>query len=305
MLTRGGCRSPSSAGGARVLRRLVVLSSIIGILGTCVVAAASGEGAPTVAGVSALLTPSVTLPPELVALEQKMAQLQLNSERFSLVSRGSINVTNETNGKPERPGKYVSLNGTELGEASVSPAEGEIFEDGRHTPTKITIGSTVYEYERPTKGSHRHRPWVRSRDSGESPAMQILPFRGGGPVEVDAGGTGSFALLINLLATAVGPVTADGPAVVRGQQTAEFTATVEPLKLLKGFTNEDLGPGFKPLTETLHIFLTESGLPIRVLKRIRSRDIKSDETTEIVAINVPVVVKPPPARETREQRRAG
>lgn len=293
-----------------MLRRLVVLSfvvlsSITGFSGVYAVAAASGEGAPTVAGVSAPLTPLVTLPPELVALEQKMAQLQLNSERFSGVSRGSINVTNESNGKPERPSKYVSANGTERGEASVSPAEGEISVDGRHTLATIVIGSTVYQYERPTKGSHGHRPWVRSRDADESPAMQILPFQGGGRFEVDAGGTGSFARLINLLTTAVGPVTADGSAVVQGQQTTEFTATVEPLKLIRGFTNEDLAPGFKPLTETLHIFLTESGLPIRVLTSIRSRDIKSDETVEITAVNVPVTVKPPPARETTEQRRAG
>jgi hypothetical protein len=249
--------------------------------------------------------PTLALLPQLQALEQKMAQLQLNSERFSSVVSGVITVTNETNGKPDGPSKRISANGTELGEASVSPAEGEIYLGRKLRPTLIAIGSTVYHYERPTKASHGRRPWVRSRDPEESPATQLLPFYGGGPIEVDAGGTGSFARLINLLTTAVGSVSADGSAVVRGLQTTEFTATVEPLKLLRGFTNEDLAPGFKPLTETLHIFLTESGLPIRVLTSIRSRDIKSDETVEIIAINVPVRVKPPPARETREQRRAG
>jgi hypothetical protein len=285
-----------------VLLRLVVLLSIIGILGTCLVAAASGEGVTTVDGVSAPPTPSVALPPELVALEQKMAQLRLNSERFSSVARGAITVTNEANGKPEGPSKHISLNATELGEASVSPAEGELFIDSRTRPTLIAIGSTVYQHERPTKQSHSHRPWVRSRNPEESPATQLLPFYGGDPLEVDAGGSGSFARLINLLSTAVGPVSADGLSTVRGQGTTEFTATVEPLKLLRGYTVEDLAPGHKPLTETLHIFLTEAGLPIRVLTSIRSGEIKSDESMEIIAINVPLTVKPPPARETRTQR---
>jgi len=235
-----------------------------------------------------------------------MAQLQLNSERFSSVARGVITVTNESNGKPEGHSKHISVNETELGEASVSPAEGEIFLGRRHRPTLIAIGSTVYHYEAPTKGSHGGRPWVRSRDPEESPATQMLPFYGGSPIEVDAGGTGSFAQLINLLTAAVEPVTADGPALVQGQQTSEFTATVEPRTLIRGVTTEDVA-NFKrdPLTETLQIFLTESGLPIRVLSSIRSRDIESSATTEIIGVNVPVIVKPPPARETTEQRRSG
>ena len=127
-----------------------------------------------------------------------------------------ITVTNESNGKPEGHSKHISVNETELGEASVSPAEGEIFLGRRHRPTLIAIGSTVYHYEAPTKGSHGGRPWVRSRDPEESPATQMLPFYGGSPIEVDAGGTGSFAQLINLLTAAVEPVTADGPALVQG-----------------------------------------------------------------------------------------
>ena len=116
---------------------------------------------------------------------------------------------------------------------------------------------------------------------------------------MNAGGTGSFAGLINLLTTAVGPVSVDGSSSVRGQQTTEFTAAVEPRVLIKGITKEDLA-NFKkdsPI-ERLQIFLTASGLPIRVIAVIRSQHIKATTTMEILAVNVPVTVRTPPARET-------
>jgi hypothetical protein len=129
--------------------------------------------------------------------------------------------------------------------------------------------------------------------------VQILPFHGGASFEVDAGGTGGFAGLINLLTTARGRVSVDGPAAVGGQQTTEFTATVEPRLLIKGITVEDVAR-FRthPLNDTLQIFLTESGLPIRVVTVVRSQDLNAMTTMEIIAVNVPVTVEPPPARET-------
>jgi hypothetical protein len=246
------------------------------------------------------LEATTLLPSQLQALEQKMERLQVNSERFSRVTRGFVLGSQNHVWRLGEPDRLVRIpvHTSELGEASVSPAEGVVFTAGKRNPRLIAIGSTLYEYAEPGKRSHNHRPWVRSR-SRESPATRMLPFMGGGSLEVDAGGTGSFGHLINLLTTRVGPVSVDGPVSVQGKQTTEFTATVEPRLLIKHITVEDVA-GFKkewPI-ETLQIFLTETGLPIRVVEAIRSQYLNTTTTTEIPAVNIPVNVKPPPARNT-------
>ena len=243
---------------------------------------------------AAALAPTALIPPPLQALEQKMAQLQISSERFSEVSRGVVSLTGEVNGKPVGPTKRISTDSSELGEASVSPAKGVIFIASAHRPRLILLGWTAYEYD---AGNGRH--WVRSSSHGESPVVRILPFHGGGRLEVNAGGTGAFAGLLNLLTTEVGPISMGGTVTVRGQSTTEFTATVEPRLLIKGITVEDVA-NFEvdePI-DTLHMFLTESGLPVRVVSAIRSRGLDITTTDEILAVDMPVVVKAPPARDT-------
>ncbi len=261
---------------------------------------AAGAGAAVSSGAAASpLPPPAAIPPQLAILENAMAQLRVNSERFSEVTRGFVlgSPNRVSSGRPERLIR-TSIDVAALGEAGVSPAEGEVFLGPLRRPTLIAIGSAVYQYEKPAKDSRRHRPWVRSRSS-ESPAASILPFYGGSPFEVKAGGSGPFARLINLLGAAVGQVGVGGQVSVRGQQTSEFTLTVEPRLQLKGITVEDLA-NFKqdwPI-ETLQVFLTPSGLPIRVVAVIKSRDLNYTSTVEIFAINEPVAVKAPPARET-------
>jgi hypothetical protein len=244
--------------------------------------------------------PIALLPPQLQALEGKMARLGLNSERFSVVSRGFFL------GSPSHVGSgetehliRTSFDTTELGEASLSPAEGEVFLGARHRPARIAIGATLYEYTG-AKQSHRRRKWVRVRDPGPAPVAQMLPFHGGDPLEVDAGGAGPFAALINLMTTATGPVGAYGPVLVRGQPTTEFTATVEPRWLIEHLTVEDVArfKSEEPI-QKLQIFVTEAGLPIRVVARTRTPYLSDTSTTEILAVNIPVAVVPPPARELR------
>ncbi len=246
------------------------------------------------------LAPTALVPPQLQTLEQKMEQLQINSERFSEVSRGFVlgSPHNVSSGKPEHLIR-TAVNGAALGEVSVSPAEGQLFVGGKRTPSLIAIGSTTYRYRGSGKGARRRRPWVSAQSPHEAPVAQLLSMHGGGPLEVNAGGTGPFAGLINLLSTAVGPVSLDGPVAVQGQPTTEFTASVEPRLLIKGITAQDIA-GFDsdaPI-ETLHIFLTESGLPIRVVGFLHTQDLKTTTTVEILAVNTPVHVKPPPAHET-------
>jgi hypothetical protein len=247
-------------------------------------------------GESRALAPTARLPLQLQALEQKMQGLRFNSERFSSVSRGQITVVDETNGRPSRPAKHVSLDSDTIGEASVAPAEGAIFKVHPRRPELIAIGSSLYERGR----SREHRPWVRSSAHGEAPAASILQFQGGGEAELSLGGTGSYAGLFNLLGTATPPVIANGTAMVDGQATSEFTATVEPRALIKGLTVEDVHRFEKePPIGTLHLFLTESGLPVRVVSKLHLHDLDESSTIEILSVNQPVSVKPPPARLTR------
>ncbi len=58
-----------------------------------------------------------------------------------------------------------------------------------------------------------------------------------------------------------------------------------------------------PVIEHLEIFLTEAGLPIEVVQILDSADAHETSTIEILAVNVSIDVKAPPARETTGSRR--
>ena len=127
----------------------------------------------------------------------------------------------------------------------------------------------------------------------------FFPFHGGDPLEKSGGGAGIYAGLVNLLSTAVGSVSIGGTTLVRGQQTSEFTAMVEPLKLIEGLTAAEVETiERQPISDELELFVTEAGLPIKVVSSVRSGSENVSETTEILAVDVPVAIKPPPARET-------
>ncbi len=233
-----------------------------------------------------------TAPATLQALEGKMRQLQVNSERFSRVARGYITVANETNGKVVGRVKHIPVNVQLTGESSLTPQRSETFLGARHTPMQIVIGSTVYSRE-----GGRRRPWVR-RHAELAQGLASYPLHGD-PEEVNLGGTGSYAGLLNLLATAVGQISTSAPAAIESQQTEGFSATVEPLRLVKHLTQEDESNLRRhPIIEHLEIFLTEAGLPIKVVQTLDSADIHETTATQILAVNVPIEVKAPPARET-------
>jgi hypothetical protein len=244
-------------------------------------------GAGTSSG--ALAPAGAPVPAALQALEAKMSQLQVNSERFSEVSRGEVTIANRSNGRVVGRVKRMSVGGQLVGEASLAPQESEIFRGARHTPVAIVIGSTIY-----TRDGHGRRRWLRRRDPPLARGFATHPFQGA-PEEVDAGGTGPFAGLLNLLATATGPAVQGAPAVIEGQPTSEFSATVEPLRLVKGLTDEDVS---RLRRHPVEVFLTEAGLPIRVVESIHTEEFDDLSTAQILAVNPPIDVKAPPARET-------
>ncbi len=262
-----------------------VLVAAICALALGAVGAGTSSGAPAAAG--------ALVPAALQALEAKMSQLQVNSERFSELSRGEVTIANRSNGRVVGRVKRMSVGGQLVGEASLAPQESEIFLGARHVPWTIVIGSTIY-----TRDGHGRRRWLRRRDPPLARGFATHPFQGT-PEEVDAGGTGPFAGLLNLLATATGPLVEGTPAVIEGQPTSEFSGTVEPLRLVKGLTDEDVSRLRRhPVLERLEVFVTEAGLPIRVVQSIHTEEFDDLSTTQILALNPTIDVTAPPARET-------
>jgi hypothetical protein len=227
-------------------------------------------------------------------LEQKMQQLHINRERYTQISRGAVTIVNETNGRPVGRRRSVSLDARISGEVSMSPPRAEQINVGTGKPIQIEIGSTTYAYSTAIARKHPHRAWVRSK----SEIGPSFPYSAS-PYETSLGGEGSYSQLFNLLATAVGSIGVLGPVVVDGQSATEFTADVEPFRLIQGLTVEDVQSLEKhPVSTTVQIFLSEAGIPVRVVISQSAQHIHSVETTDVTAVEVPISVAPPPARET-------
>jgi hypothetical protein len=258
-------------------------------------------------GVASEARSSANLPPALQALEAKMAQLQVSSERYLTLTRGRI-VTSITlhvsGGKAHSHVHRTQVDTRQLGEVSLAPAEGELFGGAHLTePQVIAVGSTLYVREAELASRDCGRPWTRS-PSGVG-AAGLFPFHGAAS-ELSLGGSGSYAGLINLLATATGSVDTDGPVTVEGQPTTEFTAQVEPLLLVGGLTpKQEAAVRKHRLPVTLSVFIAESGLPLRVVSEFGAGASQIVETTEILAVNVPVAVKAPPSRRTIGEKQLG
>ena len=240
--------------------------------------------------------PGATLPLRLLSLEQKMQQLHVNSERYTRTSRGSITVVNEANGKPVGRGKLVSLDQGISGEISISPLRFKEINLDTGKPIQIQIGPVQYTYSRKTARKHPHRAWVIHKEA--VPLSALFPYATT-PDEVSQGGEGSYARLFNLLATAVGAVHVLGRIPVKGQSTTEFSADIEPLRLIQGLTVEDVQRLKQhPVFTKLDLFLSEAGYPLRVTVTQNARYFHYTETTDITAVEVPLSVSAPPARET-------
>jgi hypothetical protein len=255
-----------------------------------------------VAQASSATAPAV-LPPTLVALEQKMEAIQVNSERFSQAIHGTGHTASSeqhgVNGKRIRHSGHVSVDITDVGEVSLSPAEGVIFaHPNASKPSLLLIGATLYAYTPTIARRDGDRPWVRFHGKAAPGTIELFPYHGQ-PEEVSGSGTGSYAGLINLIATAEGAVVENGPISVDGQQATEFTATVQPLNLIKGLSQKELEAlGTNAMPEKLEVFITASGLPVRVIRSTGSGLGVISITTNILAVNAPIEVKRPPLRRT-------
>ena len=129
----------------------------------------------------------------------------------------------------------------------------------------------------------------------------MFPFHGAGSAdELNFGGTGPYAGLLNLLAIAEGPIVDGGQVVLHGRPTHRFSAQVQELKLTRLLPPKErvaLLAATPP--QRLEVFIDEGGLPVRVVLTEVGKNGSFATTTELLAVNIPVLVTAPSRRRTR------
>ena len=268
---------------------------------------------------SSALGRSGDVTPALQVLVAKMRVLPVTSERYMQTTSTLVRQRSRT----ER------FQDALIGEVGLSPDRGETFQPGPvPIPSELVIRGSRFRYSSALGGCDGGRPWVRERTrSGgvlvidgheqikpsrpEPPARVSLPFQAF-PGERTRGGSGPFAGLIDLLGTATGPVRSEGAATVDGQRTTEFSARVDPAPLLVGASETDLS-GLRPSNEDLlilqqrlhtlptqlHLFVSDSGLPVRVITSdtLFGSTYSTEEQVDLLSVNAPVQIAAPPGRQ--------
>ncbi len=279
-----------------MLRRIVVLCAVL-------VGALSGA-----AQASAPPAP-VVVPPDLQALEQKMLALQFNSERFSASLSvaetphvgGPIGGFEHIFGRASGAAKAMRTTAllTVAGEASFVPQAANL----EATFLGLTfhgrlIGTTMYVEEPFIAKLDGGRPWVEEPDQSLEQAADV-----GSPGEAQGGPTSGFKSVIDAIARARS-VQEVGLATVDGQATRQFRLTIARSSLVGGKKPSRsearfLRKLFDPLAR-VELFIAEDGLPVRMRFVLGLRHDAGEmiTQTDLLAVNVPVVVQAPPAAET-------
>jgi hypothetical protein len=258
---------------------------------------------------------SVAVPPDLAALEQQMAALQANSERFSFQEELSFG-----NGLLGQGIPLVLLIAGD-GEASDSPPQTAITAGlpGLGAEQTRVIGETVYRHQQSAASIDGGRPWVRGRRT----AKEANGADPGGILENDEGGKqGTFTKLIEELDGAVS-IQESGPVTVDDQRVVEFDAVLDPTPFLAkleaqskqqghplsspfqipsvGGPNSKRKPSSPPPSLKLELFLAPTGLPVRARITFAAEGATISVRVDTLAINIPVHVVAPPARQTIDE----
>lgn len=264
---------------------------------------------------SALLpAPPATVPPELKALEEKMAAVHFNTEHFRLtiefsLGSGTLGLapamaeTLAASGQAQREGSWLTLTSSGQGSLSVSPPTAEFSVKSQGSNTEVrTIGRTVYEYLPAFSSIDHHRPWVSHTTPSPHPLGSTSEGLSSGTA---AEGRGSFAALITLLGKAQ-RIEQVGLDTIEGQQTTAFNAHFNLADLVSGKRAtkelEQLSKGGIS-TATLELFINSGGLPVRETLTLGGEGFSESISTDVLALEVPVHVVGPPARKTITKKR--
>jgi hypothetical protein len=251
--------------------------------------------------------PAVVVPPDLQALEQKMLALQVNSERFSVtlsvatspVVKGPIGGFKHIFGRASNVAEVlVSVSG----EVSLAPqaASMQVSFLGLKSNVRL-IGTTLYVEEPFIKRLDGGRPWVEERNQSLHKALGEGPAPPGG---VGSGRAG-YARLVEAV-NAARSIQEIGAATIDGQATTAFKVSIDltRLRTLSAHQRHVLARVLKPLA-TFELFIAEDGLPVRTREILHARHHKGELITQsdTLAINIPVIVQPPPAAQTISETR--
>jgi hypothetical protein len=286
-----------------VLARASVLLAAV-VLGSAVPAAgASAARAPRKPSAPPPPAAPVVLPPDLVALAQKMQALHLSSERFKL--RLALSASGPHAKEME---VFLRLFDIELsGEVCNSPPAAALkLTILGHTLSVRVVGERSYVYE-PAIARHDHgRPWIDAGRRGPAGS-------GAGPGGADfSSGVGvtSFKRLVTALAgarsiTELGGGTVDGQAITGFRATVAASALEEPAPLVnakpKGlFSPIGVGSAAKevPGTALLELFIAPNGVPVQTRIRAHEEGATATILYDIYAVNFPLNVQPPPKSQT-------
>ncbi len=267
--------------------------------------------AATVTARAAASTPAAAaaprLPPDLAALVKKMEGLTVSSERFRV--RTAISGAQ----LPREAQSFLKLFDAQLsGEATISPPAGSFaLTFFGHTLRVRVVHEVTYLYEPAIARRDRGRPWV---EVGRDALGRMLA--GSGDPSLAAGGVASsFRGLAVVLATGIRGITELGPGIIDGQAITGFRARVAssaleepavpakpPSILRKIFPRHvrarSASGAAAPPSEQLEVFIAASGLPVRMRITAGSEGITTGTLVDMLAIDFPLRVEPPPRDET-------
>lgn len=269
-------------------------SKWIAFLAACVAAAAAvilsnspASASTSLVGSPELIgTPHASLPPGLVALEQKMEGLDLSSVRVSFHQAIGVAPLFARGGS-----RHLHAGSHGVVEAGFKDhvARLRYVDDGHHLMVRLVHG-VLYVGDARLARIDGGRPWVAIRKHS-----RIAEHLNLGPKLLDGGPT--FAFLREVLARAVS-VTEDGAATVEGKETVHFTATFKA----PGAPIGGPPPRRIPATSTLQLFVTPAGLPIETIGTINDGLTLTTTVSKLRGVDFPLVVKAPPAKLTIGER---
>jgi hypothetical protein len=257
----------------------------------------------------------VAVPPALQALEQKMLLINFNTARVSAVfALGDLGAPVEGAELGADANKCNSLVSYTTATERLSPPAsiGAVEIDGGTAVKQITVGKTSYIYMPSAERYDGGRPWVRqvlaSKPSG-NPALSALSTLS---QEQPTTSTGFFQNLVEEINDS-SSIKEIGARTVDEQQTTEFTATVPMATLLARRLSqnqieavEKKDKAFKGVAKaivTLELYVAPSGMPVRTIDVIGSRNEGIGVEQDILATGVPATINAPSARLTIGQAR--
>jgi hypothetical protein len=265
---------------------------------------------------SALATEPVPVPPALQALEQKMLLIHFNTARVSDVfALGDLGTPAEGADLAAQANVCESLIVSIDANVRLSPSgtvASSRFEGGPAI-RQISIGRTDYIYEPSVKRYDGGRPWVRSVK--EAPSKSSKGLFGTMPaVGEDEHGTSTevFRGIVDAVNQAQS-IREAGQTTVDGQQATEYVVTISMATLLAKHLSQkqietakkksEFFKGLSEATDTLELFLTPDGMPVRTVNVIGPRNEGIGVEQDILATNIPVSIHKPPSNLTVGQAR--